>query len=198
MAHWRSVASDPDATYADRVELDGNTLAPVVTWGTSPEDVLPITGKVPAPEDFEGGKVEAAQRSLDYMGLTPGTPLSEIAIDTVFIGSCTNGRINDLREAAAVEGITDEERLQSLRSLGDVTGDGRDDFVLEGNGATYLFFGPIEIEGLRDDLYGAIQAYATDTIGTSAVSRASSSSEPPRARSSPIVGPSTYSMARYL
>ncbi|MEM8581764.1 MAG: aconitase family protein, partial [Pseudomonadota bacterium] len=76
--------------------------APVVTWGTSPEDVLPITGAVPSPSDFEGGKVEAAQRSLDYMGLEPGTPLNEIEIDTVFIGSCTNGRIEDLRAAAEI------------------------------------------------------------------------------------------------
>jgi 3-isopropylmalate/(R)-2-methylmalate dehydratase large subunit len=84
------------------VTIRGEDIAPVVTWGTSPEDVLPITGVVPAPEDFEGGKVEAAKRSLDYMGLKPGTPLNQIEIDTVFIGSCTNGRIEDLRAAAAI------------------------------------------------------------------------------------------------
>ena len=73
-----------------------------MTWGTSPEDVLPITAAVPSPEDFQGGKVEAAKRSLDYMGLTSGTPLNEVEIDTVFIGSCTNGRIEDLRAAAEI------------------------------------------------------------------------------------------------
>ncbi len=102
LAYWQTLKSDEGAHFDKVVTLNGEDIAPVVTWGTSPEDVLPITGKVPAPEDFKGGKVEAARRSLEYMGLTPGTPLSEIKIDTVFIGSCTNGRIEDLRAAAAV------------------------------------------------------------------------------------------------
>ncbi len=100
--YWKTLTSDAGAHYDKVIELDAGEIAPVVTWGTSPEDVLPITGAVPSPEDFKGGKVEAARRSLEYMGLEPGTPLSEIAIDTVFIGSCTNGRIEDLREVARV------------------------------------------------------------------------------------------------
>jgi 3-isopropylmalate/(R)-2-methylmalate dehydratase large subunit len=101
-AYWRTLFTDEGAHFDKVITLKGEDIAPVVTWGTSPEDVLPITATVPSAEDFEGGKVEAAQRSLDYMGLKPGTPLSEIEIDTVFIGSCTNGRIEDLRAAAEI------------------------------------------------------------------------------------------------
>ena len=102
LTYWKTLYSDPGAHFDQILNLDGSQIAPVVTWGTSPEDVLPIDGKVPDPKEFEGGKIEAAKRSLEYMGLNPGQRLEDINIDTVFIGSCTNGRIEDLREVAKV------------------------------------------------------------------------------------------------
>ena len=102
LAYWKTLFSDDGAHFDKVVTIKGEDIAPVVTWGTSPEDVLPITASVPAPSDFDGGKVDAVARSLEYMGLNSGTPLSEVEIDTVFIGSCTNGRIEDLRAAAEI------------------------------------------------------------------------------------------------
>ncbi len=102
-AYWRTLPSDPGATYDREVRLATSEIAPQVTWGTSPQDVLPITGRVPDPATVDDdGKRQAMQRSLEYMGLKPGTPLEEVRIDRVFIGSCTNGRIEDLRAVAKV------------------------------------------------------------------------------------------------
>ena len=102
VTYWKTLFTDEGAHFDKVITIKGEDIAPVVTWGTSPEDVLPITSSVPSAADFNGGKVDAAQRSLKYMGLTPGQNLTDIEIDTVFIGSCTNGRIEDLRAAAEI------------------------------------------------------------------------------------------------
>ena len=140
LAHWKTLYTDEGAHFDKVVTLKAEDIAPVVTWGTSPEDVLPITARVPDPADFaDPGKQAAARRSLDYMGLTPGTPLAEIAIDTVFIGSCTNGRIEDLREVARiVEGKRVKEGLRAM--------------VVPGSG---LVRAQAEAEGIADILIAA-------------------------------------------
>ncbi len=103
VAYWRTLVSDEGAEFDRVVVLDAAEIQPQVTWGTSPEMVTTIDGAVPSPDDFaDPVKREGVARALQYMGLTPRTPMSEIAIDKVFIGSCTNSRIEDLREAAAV------------------------------------------------------------------------------------------------
>ncbi len=101
--YWSTLFSDAGAKYDKEIHIKAEDIEPQITWGTSPEDVLPISAKVPAPESFsDKGKQEAVARSIEYMGLTVGTPLEEIVIDKVFIGSCTNGRIEDFRAAAEI------------------------------------------------------------------------------------------------
>ena len=103
VAYWKSLQSDPGAKYDVDVQIDAKDIVPTVTWGTSPEDVVPITGVVPDPESFNSeAKKQSGRRMLEYMGLTPGTRMEDISIDKVFIGSCTNSRIEDLRAAAEV------------------------------------------------------------------------------------------------
>ena len=101
--HWSTLQSDANAVFDTVVELDATQITPQVTWGTSPEMVLPITGKTPDPDkEKDANKRDAIERALKYMGLTPGKALDDIFVDKVFIGSCTNSRIEDMREAAAV------------------------------------------------------------------------------------------------
>ena len=103
VAYWRTLPSDEGARYDREVVLDASEIEPLVTWGTSPQDVAPISGRVPDPAaETDPQRRAAMERALAYMGLEPGTPIAEIRIDTVFIGSCTNGRIEDLRAVAKI------------------------------------------------------------------------------------------------
>ena len=112
---WKQLYSDDGSRFDKIVVIDGNNIAPVVTWGTSPEDVLPINEIIPNPNDFDVHKKQAVERSLNYMGLIPGQKLEEVKIDTVFIGSCTNGRIEDLREVAKImEGKKVKEGIRAM------------------------------------------------------------------------------------
>ena len=102
LAHWKTLHTDNDAVFDSEVTIDVSQLSPMVSWGTSPEDVTPATGAVPSPDDFPEDKAIQIRRALDYMGLAPGQKIGEARIDRVFIGSCTNSRIEDLRAAAEI------------------------------------------------------------------------------------------------
>jgi 3-isopropylmalate/(R)-2-methylmalate dehydratase large subunit len=116
VAYWKTLFTDSDATFDVEVDLNADELEPFVTWGTNPGQGLPLNAVVPNPADFEDSEQRtAAERALVYMGLEAGTPLKKIAIDTVFLGSCTNGRIEDLRAAADI--LKGKKIASSLRML---------------------------------------------------------------------------------
>jgi 3-isopropylmalate/(R)-2-methylmalate dehydratase large subunit len=103
LEHWRSLRTDDDATFDREIVLDASTMTPFVTWGTNPGQGVPLGGAVPSPADFdEPDRALSAEKALTYMGLEAGTPMRDIKVDTVFVGSCTNGRIEDLRLAAEI------------------------------------------------------------------------------------------------
>jgi len=133
MEHWATLKSDPDAKYDKIITLKGEEIIPSVTWGTSPEDVLPINASIPSLDEIhDKDKKQAVIRSLEYMGLNPKDKLEDISIDKVFIGSCTNGRIEDLRAAASI--------LKGNKVSKNVTG-----YVVPGSG---LVKKQAEVEGL--------------------------------------------------
>ena len=116
LRHWETLHSEEGAAFDREVRLDASNLPPIVTWGTSPENVTTVNGKVPDPADIEDAdRRRAVERAIDYMGLTAGTPIKDISVERVFIGSCTNGRIEDLRAAAAmIEGKSVREGIDAM------------------------------------------------------------------------------------
>jgi 3-isopropylmalate/(R)-2-methylmalate dehydratase large subunit len=136
--HWRTLTSDADAAFDHTVVLNANELIPQVTWGTSPEMVVSVEGRVPDPDkEKDATKREGIARALVYMGLTPNTPISEIKIDKVFIGSCTNSRIEDLRAAATV--VKGRRRADSVKLAMVVPGSGLVKMQAEREGLDKIF-----------------------------------------------------------
>jgi 3-isopropylmalate/(R)-2-methylmalate dehydratase large subunit len=115
IADWRTLRTDDPSAFDRHISIDASTLVPQVTWGTNPAMTVDVTGKVPEPDQVPFASADDARRALDYMGLVPGTPMTEIPVDVVFIGSCTNGRIEDLRTAAKV--MNGRKVAQGVRAL---------------------------------------------------------------------------------
>ncbi len=115
LALWKTLPSDEGASYDRTLRIDAATVAPQVTWGTSPGMVMDVTGRIPGPDDVPGYNRRDVEQALAYMGLTPGTPITDVKVDTVFIGSCTNARIEDLR--AAAETIKGRKIAKNMRAL---------------------------------------------------------------------------------
>jgi len=140
VAYWRTLQSDPDAVFDAVVELDAAQIAPQLTWGTSPEMVLPITGSVPDPDQIkDAGERAAVERALSYMGLQPGQRLVDLSVDKVFIGSCTNSRIEDLREAAALVQKLGQKVARNVRQALVVPGSGQVKAQAEREGLHEIF-----------------------------------------------------------
>ncbi|MBV7255512.1 3-isopropylmalate dehydratase large subunit [Pacificimonas sp. WHA3] len=138
LAYWKTLPTDEGATFDREVVLDAADIAPQVTWGTSPEDVLPVTGSIPDPASFaDASKQAAAAKSLDYLGLTPGTALRDIEVSYVFVGSCTNARIEDMRAAAAV--AKGRHRAEGVKQVMIVPGSGRVKAEAEAEGLDRIF-----------------------------------------------------------
>ena len=137
VAYWSTLQSDPDAKFDVEITIDADSLAPFVTWGTNPAQGLPLSGKVPDPSTIADAEERgAAERALEYMDLKAGTPLKKIAVDTVFLGSCTNGRIEDLRAAAA---ILDGKKIASSLRMLVVPGSARVRLQAEAEGLDKIF-----------------------------------------------------------
>ena len=137
LAWWRTLQTDDDATFDHEVVIDASVLAPFVTWGTNPGQGAPLSARVPDPASYSDPLDRAAaERALEYMGLTAGTPLREIAVDTVFLGSCTNGRLEDLRAAAQV--LAGRHIAESVRMLV-VPGSARVKLAAEAEGLDQVF-----------------------------------------------------------
>lgn len=140
VAYWKTLKTDDDAVFDKEITIDAAAFPPLVTWGTSPQDVVPIDGAVPNPADIaDAARRGATERALEYMDLTAGTPMEEVTIDRVFIGSCTNSRIEDLRAAAAIIGKTENAKVADTVNAMIVPGSGLVKEQAEAEGLDQVF-----------------------------------------------------------